>query len=41
MIPEEDSSIKKLDAKINVLNSNQFAPLASISSDEMNIVLDF
>jgi hypothetical protein len=40
-IPEEDKLIEKPDAKINVLDSNQFALLASLNPDEMNISLDF
>jgi hypothetical protein len=40
-IPEEDKSIEKPDAKINVLNSNQFALLASLNPNEMNLSLDF
>jgi hypothetical protein len=40
-IPEEDNSIEKPNAEINVLDSNQFAILTSMNSDEMNIVLDF
>jgi hypothetical protein len=40
-IPEEDKSIKKPDAEINVLNSNQFALLASLNPNKMNLSLDF
>jgi len=40
-IPEEDNSIEKPDAEINVLDSNQFALLASLNPDEMNISPDF
>jgi hypothetical protein len=40
-ILEEDKSIKKPDAEINVLDSNQFALLASLNPDEMNISPDF
>jgi hypothetical protein len=40
-IPEEDNSIKKPDTEINVLDSNQFAILASMNPDEMNLALDF
>jgi hypothetical protein len=40
-IPEEDNSIEKPDAEINVLDSNQFAILASINPKEMNISPDF
>jgi hypothetical protein len=40
-IPEEDKSIEKPDAEINVLDSNQFAVLASLNPDEMNLSPDF
>jgi hypothetical protein len=40
-ILEEDKSIKKPDAEINVLDSNQFALLASLNPNEMNLSLDF
>ena len=40
-IPEEDKSIEKPDAEINVLDSNQFALLASLNPNEMNISPDF
>jgi hypothetical protein len=40
-IPEEDKSIEKPDAKINVLDSNQFALLTSLNPDEMNLSPDF
>ena len=40
-IPEEDKSIEKPDAEINVLDSNQFTLLASLNPDEMNISPDF
>jgi hypothetical protein len=40
-IPEEDKSIKKLDAEINVLDSNQLALLTSLNPNEMNLSLDF
>ena len=40
-IPEEDKLIEKLDAEINVLDLNQFALLASLNPDEMNISPDF
>ena len=40
-IPEEDKSIEKPDTKINVLNLNQFALLASLHPNEMNLSLDF
>jgi hypothetical protein len=40
-IPEEDKSIEKPDTKINVLNSNQFALLASLNPNEMNLSPDF
>jgi hypothetical protein len=40
-IPEEDKSIEKPDAEINVLDSNQFTLLALLNPDEMNLSLDF
>jgi hypothetical protein len=40
-IAEEDKLIEKLDAKINVLDSNQFTALASLNPDEMNLSPDF
>jgi hypothetical protein len=40
-ILEEDNSIEKPDAEINVLNSNQFAVLASMNPEEMNLSPDF
>jgi len=40
-IPEEDKPIEKPDAEINVLDSNQFAVLASLNPDEMNLSPDF
>jgi hypothetical protein len=40
-ILEEDKPIEKPDAKINVLDSNQFTLLASLNPDEMNISPDF
>jgi hypothetical protein len=40
-IPEEDKSIEKPDAEINVLDSNQFALLTSLNPNEMNLSLDF
>jgi len=40
-ISEEDKSTEKPDAEINVLDSNQFALLASLNPDEMNLSLDF
>jgi hypothetical protein len=40
-IPGEDKPIKKPDAEMNVLDSNQFAVLASLNPDEMNLSLDF
>jgi len=40
-IPEEDKSIKKPDTEINVLDLNQFAVLASLNPDEMNLSPDF
>jgi hypothetical protein len=40
-IPEEDKSIEKPDTEINVLDSNQFALLALLNPDEMNISPDF
>jgi hypothetical protein len=40
-IPEEDKSIKKPDAEINVLDSNQFALLALLNPNEMNLSPDF
>jgi hypothetical protein len=40
-IPEEDKPIETPDAEINVLDSNQFAILASLNPDEMNISPDF
>ena len=40
-IPEEDNSIEKPDAKINVLDSNQFAVLTSMNPNKMNIIPDF
>jgi hypothetical protein len=38
---EEDKSIEKPDAKINVLDSNQFALLALLNPNEMNLSPDF
>jgi hypothetical protein len=40
-ILEEDKSIEKPDAEINVLNSNQFALLASLNPNKMNLSSDF
>jgi len=40
-ISEEDKLIEKPDAEINVLDLNQFALLASLNPDEMNISPDF
>jgi hypothetical protein len=40
-ILEEDKSIEKPDAELNVLDSNQFALLASLNPDEMNLSPDF
>jgi hypothetical protein len=40
-IPEEDKSIEKPDAEINVLDSNQFTMLASLNPDKMNLSPDF
>jgi hypothetical protein len=40
-IPEEDKQVDKPDAEINVLDSNQFALLATIDSEEMNVSSDF
>jgi len=40
-IPEEDKLIEKPDAKINVLDPNQFALLASLNPNKMNLSPDF
>jgi hypothetical protein len=40
-IPEEDKSIEKPDAKINVLDSNQFTLLTLLNPNEINISPDF
>jgi hypothetical protein len=40
-IPEEDKSIEKPEVEINVLDSNQFAILALLNPNEMNLSLDF
>jgi hypothetical protein len=40
-IPEEDNSIEKPNAEINVLDSNQFAVLTSMDPEEMNLSPDF
>ena len=36
-----EESIEKPDVEINVLDSNQFAVLASLNPDEMNLSPDF
>ena len=40
-ILEEDKLIEKPDAKINVLDSNQFALLALLNPNKMNLSPDF
>ena len=40
-IPEEDKSIEKPDAEINILDLNQFALLTLLNPNEMNLSLDF
>jgi hypothetical protein len=40
-IPEEDKLIEKPNTEINVLDSNQFAVLASLNPNEMNLSPDF